>query len=70
MNQPLIITIVLERMFSMDVVIERACGMDVHNDNITFPSAAHMCFWAGLVPGHNESAGKRKSAKTKKEISI
>jgi transposase len=31
-----------------------------------FPSASHMCSWAGLVPGHNESAGKRKSAKTKK----
>ncbi|QIZ09380.1 IS110 family transposase [Priestia megaterium] len=31
-----------------------------------FPSAAHMCSWAGLVPGQNESAGKRKSAKTKK----
>jgi transposase len=25
-----------------------------------------MCSWAGLVPGHNESAGKRKSSKTKK----
>lgn len=31
-----------------------------------FPSAAHMCSLAGLVPGQNESAGKRKSAKTKK----
>jgi transposase len=31
-----------------------------------FPSAAHMCSWAGLVPGNNESAGKRKSSKTKK----
>jgi transposase len=31
-----------------------------------FPSAAHMCSWAGLVPRHNKSAGKRKSAKTKK----
>lgn len=31
-----------------------------------FPSAAHLCSWAGLVPGHNESAGKRKSSKTKK----
>ena len=38
-------------------------GTDVKNQ---FPSAAHMCSWAGLVPGHNESAGKRKSAKTKK----
>jgi transposase len=31
-----------------------------------FPIAAHMCSWAGLVPEQNESAGKRKSAKTKK----
>lgn len=31
-----------------------------------FPSAAHMCSWAGLVPGNNESAGKRKSSKTRK----
>lgn len=31
-----------------------------------FPTSAHMCSWAGLVPGHNESAGKRKSSKTKK----
>ena len=30
-----------------------------------FPSVAHLCSWAGLVPGHNESAGKRKSAKSK-----
>lgn len=30
-----------------------------------FPSAAHLCSWAGLVPGHNESAGKRKSSKIK-----
>ena len=31
-----------------------------------FPSAAHLCSWAGLVPGNNESAGKRKSGKTRK----
>lgn len=31
-----------------------------------FPTAAQMCSWAGLVPGNNESAGKRKSSKTKK----
>lgn len=30
-----------------------------------FPSAAHMCSWAGLVPGNNQSAGKRKSSKTR-----
>lgn len=38
-------------------------GTDVKKQ---FPSAAHMCSWAGLVPGQNESAGKRKSSKTKK----
>jgi transposase len=38
-------------------------GTDIKNQ---FPSAAHKCSWAGLVPGHNESAGKRKSSKTKK----
>lgn len=37
------------------------------NVKAQFPSAAHMCSWAGLVPEQNESAGKRKSAKTKKE---
>jgi transposase len=31
-----------------------------------FPSAAHLCSWAGLCPGQNESAGKRKSGTTRK----
>lgn len=31
-----------------------------------FPSAAHLCSWAGLAPGNNESAGKRKSGRTTK----
>jgi len=31
-----------------------------------FPSAAHLCSWAGLCPGHNESAGKQRSARTRK----
>ncbi|OOR65484.1 IS110 family transposase, partial [Bacillus cereus] len=31
-----------------------------------FPSVAHLCSWAGLAPGNNESAGKRKSGKTRK----
>jgi transposase len=38
-------------------------GTDVEKQ---FPSAAHLCSWAGLVPGHNESAGKRKSTNMKK----
>lgn len=31
-----------------------------------FPSAAHLASWAGLCPGNNESAGKRRSGKTNK----
>lgn len=38
-------------------------GTNIKNQ---FPSAAHLCSWAALVPGHNESAGKRKSSKGKK----
>jgi len=37
-------------------------GTDIKNQ---FPSASQMCSWAGLVPGNNESAGKRKKSKTK-----
>lgn len=31
-----------------------------------FPSAAHLCSWGAMCPGHNESAGKRRSGKTRK----
>jgi transposase len=31
-----------------------------------FPSAKHLASWAGVCPGSNESAGKRKSRQTTK----
>ncbi len=31
-----------------------------------FPTAGHLASWAGLAPGNNESAGKRKSGRTRK----
>jgi len=32
----------------------------------TFPTAGHLSAWAGLCPGNNESAGKRRSGQTTK----
>jgi transposase len=33
-------------------------------DMSRFPTVGHICSWAGVSPGNNESAGKRKSGKT------
>src|SRR5262252_1263546 len=35
-------------------------------DMAWFPSAKHLCSWAKVSPGNNESAGKRKSGRTGK----
>lgn len=34
-------------------------------DMSRFPSAGHLCSWAGMCPGQNESAGKRRSGRTR-----
>jgi transposase len=34
-------------------------------DMSRFRTAAHLASWAGVCPGHHESAGKRKSGKTR-----
>src|SRR5262249_18046616 len=31
-----------------------------------FPTAGHLASWAGMCPGNNESAGKRRSGRTRK----
>jgi transposase len=39
---------------------------EIGRDMSRFPTAGHLVAWAGLCPGHNESAGKRKSARLRR----
>ena len=38
-------------------------GVNASTDMEAFPSAKHLCSWAGLTPTNNESAGKKKSVR-------
>lgn len=47
------------RRIAQVIAIEAGIDMD------RFPTAKHLAAWAGMAPGNNESAGKRKSGKTR-----
>ena len=50
----------VSRDSAMAILIELGPDMSV------FPSARHCAAWAGLCPGNNESAGKRRSGRTRR----
>ncbi|MGI9860862.1 IS110 family transposase [Moorella naiadis] len=50
----------IKKEATQDIIAE--IGVDM----TPFPDADHIASWTGLCPGNNESAGKRKSGKTRK----
>lgn len=50
----------VDRITAISLVVETG------GDMTRFPSAAHLCSWAGMCPGLDESAGKRRTGKTRK----
>jgi transposase len=50
----------VDRIVAWHLIAELGLDMSI------FPSAGHCASWAGLVPGENESAGKKKSTRCRK----
>ena len=50
----------IDRIGAISIVAETGGDMS------RFPTAGHLCSWGAMCPGHNESAGKRRSGKTRK----
>jgi transposase len=60
---------VLEKLDAVPGVDRRVAEVlmaEIGPDMTPFPSDAHLATWAGISPGNNESAGKKRSGKTTK----
>src|SRR5262245_51141649 len=59
----------LERLDTIPGIARRSAEQilaELGDDMRRFPTAAHAASWTGICPGNNESAGKRKSGRTRK----
>ena len=60
---------VIERLDRIPGVARRSAEVllaEIGTDMERFPTHKHLASWAGMCPGNRESAGKRKSGKTRK----
>lgn len=63
----------MKRLDSITGVGERSAQTiiaEIGTDMSVFPTSSHLASWAGMCPGNNESAGKKKSGKTRKGSKI
>lgn len=56
----------ISRIPGLSALSATAIIAEIGRDMSRFPTAGHLVAWAGLCPGQNESAGKRKSSKLRK----
>jgi len=56
----------LDGIGGVNETVARIVVAEIGVEMSQFPSARHLASWAGMCPGNNESAGKRKSGKTGK----
>jgi transposase len=56
----------LDEIPGIGMTVAQTVIAEIGVDMERFASAAHLASWAGLCPGNNESAGKRKSGRTRK----
>lgn len=60
---------IMERLATLPGIARRTAEIvvaEIGTDVTAFPSAGHLASWAGLCPGQDESAGKRRSGRTRK----
>lgn len=55
----------LDTIPGVNRVVATTIVAETGGDMTRFPTAGHLCSWAALCPGQNESAGKRRSGTTR-----
>lgn len=57
---------ILQTLPGVDKIAAAIILVELGTDMKCFGSSSHLASWAGLCPGNNESAGKRKTGRTRK----